>query len=838
MSKQAFDFNAHLISLKKEHYIPNSNIFVSVLLPLAIPKAYTYRVPKELVDSVSFGVRVEVQFGRNKMYSAVVIDIHQADPNQYDAKEIVSVIDKEAIITKTQLKFWQWMSNYYCCTIGEVMNAALPGGLRLDSETTLTIHPLFDGNADMLSDREYLIFEALTIQPELSIEQVYQVLQIKTIRPIIYSLIEKRVVMIKEELKTKYKVRTVTAVRLQEPFRSDEAKLSEAFGMVEKKSSRQLEALMAYIQLSRNQELVLAQEIYDKALVELSVLRALEKKGIFEVYRKDISRLGIYDEDTQQSPALSAQQQKAISEIKLSFIEKNVVLLHGVTGSGKTRVYAELIREAIDRGEQVLYLLPEIALTTQITSRLQQVFGDDIIVYHSKCGDAERVELWKKALEGKPIILSARSGLFLPFSKLGLIVVDEEHDGSFKQSEPAPRYNARDSAILLAMFHSAKVLLGTATPSVESYYNARSGKYGLVRMAERFGGLQLPEIIFANTLKDPKSKAKIDFTTTLIEALRAGYAQKEQSIVFQNKRGYAPYLQCQDCAWKADCVNCDVSLTYHKGAERLRCHYCGHFEQIPRVCPACGSGKLSIKGMGTEKVEDELKIFLPDAQIGRMDTDAIKTRNAHSRIINDFEEKRLDILVGTQMVTKGLDFDNVSLVGVVNADSLLYFPEFRASERAFQLLMQVAGRAGRKNKRGRVIVQTSNPLHPVLKDVEKGDYLSFFNREIQERRDFMYPPFVLLIQVQIRHKKPEVVNDASRIYADLLKKQLGKRVVGPALPSVARVRNYYLMDIMIKIEKDRQMIDIAKNLLINSIIDLKKHPGLSTVDVVINVDPA
>jgi primosomal protein N' (replication factor Y) (superfamily II helicase) len=820
-----------------EHHIPDSNIYVTVLLPLAIPKPYTYQVPRDLIDEVAFGVRVEVQFGKNKIYSAVVIDVHQTAPDRYEAKSIISVIDKEAIITQTQLKFWQWLASYYCCTLGEVMNAALPSGLRLDSETTLVLHPLFDGNTDFLSDREYLIYEALTLQAEITIEDAHKILNIKTIRPIIYSLIEKRVIMIREELKNKYKPKTVTAVRLQEPYRSDEKQLAEAFDKVEKKSSRQLEALMAFLQLAKNQEVVLAQEIYDKADTDLTVLKALEKKGILEVFKKEVSRIGVYDENTNSTPPLSEQQANAISEIKSNFQEKNVVLLHGVTGSGKTRVYVELMQEVIASGKQVLYLLPEIALTTQIISRLQKIFGDDIVVYHSKCSDAERVELWRKALEGKPIFMAARSGLFLPFSNLGLIIVDEEHDASFKQYEPAPRYHARDAAIVLAQIHDAKVLLGTATPAIETYYNAKTEKYGLVRMPERFGGLQLPQIIFANTIKDAKSRAKTDFTNELIEALKEAFKNKEQSIVFQNRRGYAPYIQCQTCAWSAMCENCDVHLTYHKGANSLRCHYCGHHAAVPKVCPACGSNNLNIKGLGTEKVEDELKIFLPDADIGRMDTDTVKTKNAHAQIISDFEEKRLDILVGTQMVTKGLDFDNVGLVGVVNADSLLFFPDFRAGERAFQLLMQVAGRAGRKHKRGRVIIQTSNPKHPVLFEVQNADFQAFFRREIQERKDFQYPPFFRLIHVTLRHKKPEVVNDAARIYAEMLKKHLGKRILGPTVPNPGRVRSYFLMDIMVKLERDASKISFTKDLLMQCVIDMKRHEGLSGVDVLIDVDP-
>lgn len=820
-----------------EHYTPDSNTFVTVLLPLAIPKPYTYRVPKDLISDIVFGVRVEVQFGKNKIYSAVVIDVHQHAPEKYEAKEIIAVIDKVAIITPAQLKMWQWMANYYCCTLGEVMNAALPSGLRLDSETTLLLHPLFDGNAELLNDKEYLIYEALTIQPELTIEQVHKILNIKTIRPIIYALIEKRVVIIKEELKTKYKPKTVTAVRLQAPYLTDESKLSEAFDKIEKKSSRQLEALIAFIQLSKNQSFVLAQEIYQKAAVDLSVLKGLEKKGILEVFKKEISRIDEYDDALQNSPALSEQQERAIKEITQHFESKNVVLLYGVTGSGKTRVYTELMQKTIDEGKQILYLLPEIALTTQIISRLQKIFGDSIVVYNSRCSDAERVELWRKALEGKSIFLAARSGLFLPFSNLGLIIVDEEHDASFKQMEPAPRYNARDTAIIMAQQQGAKVLLGTATPAIETYYNAQQGKYGLVRMNERFGGLKMPQILFANTIKNPKSRAKTDFTNDLIDALKHSFQQKEQSIVFQNRRGYAPYIQCEACAWSAMCDNCDVHLTYHKHADSLRCHYCGHFAHVPKTCPACGTNKLTVKGLGTEKVEDELKILVPDANIGRMDTDTVRTKNAHAQIINDFEEKRLDILVGTQMVTKGLDFDNVSLVGVINADALLFFPDFRAGERAFQLLMQVAGRAGRKNKQGRVIIQTSNPQHPVLQDVANANFYTFFNRELQERRDFQYPPFFKLIHVTLRHKKPEVVNEAAKLYATILKKHLGKRIVGPAIPNPGRVRNYYLMDIMIKIERDMEKINFTKSLLLEAIIDLKKHAGLSTIEVIIDVDP-
>jgi primosomal protein N' (replication factor Y) (superfamily II helicase) len=820
------------------HATYNSNVFATVLLPLALPKPFTYRVPLDFVEQLSFGMRVEVPFGKSKAYSAIVIDIHNNAPEQYEAKEIIAIIDKDAVITRRQLEFWQWLAAYYCCTIGEVMNAALPSGLKLDSETQIIPHQDFDGDPMQLTDKEYLVYEALTIQNELSIDQIQKILNIKTVRPIIYQLLEKKVVLIKAELKAKYKAKTVTCVRLQEPYRSDERKLSEVFAQIEKKAERQLEALMAFIQIARQKTEVLAQEIYTAAKVDSSVLKAMEKKGIFEVYKKETSRLVVYDDETGTIPALSDLQKTAVEKIKNHFEEKNVVLLHGVTGSGKTRVYVELMAEAIKRGEQILYLVPEIALTTQLISRLQKVFGDYIAVYHSKFSDNERVELWRSALLGKSIILGARSSLFLPFNNLKLIIVDEEHDASFKQAEPSPRYHARDAAIVLAQKSGAKVLLGTATPSIESYYNARHDKYGLVYMGDRFGGVKLPEIIFANVLKEKKDrKMQSHFSTTLLEQIKNVLANNEQVILFQNRRGYAPYMQCNTCGWKADCDNCDVSLTFHKGVNCLRCHYCGHYAAVPKVCGACGNNNLTIKGLGTEKVEDDARIYLPEANIGRMDTDTIKTKNAHAQLINDFEEKRLDIMVGTQMVTKGLDFDNVSLVGVINADSLLFFPDFRAGERAFQMLMQVSGRAGRRETQGKVVIQTSNPNHPVLIDVKNNDFLNFYKREIEERKDFLYPPFFRLIQITLRHKRPEVVNEAGKFFALLLKKHLGKRVIGPALPNIPRLRSYYLIDIMIKIERDQAKINFAKDLLLNSITDLKAQKGMSTVEIIIDVDP-
>jgi primosomal protein N' (replication factor Y) (superfamily II helicase) len=535
---------------------------------------------------------------------------------------------------------------------------------------------------------------------------------------------------------------------------------------------------------------------------------------------------------------LSNQQTQAIYDIKHAFETKNVALLHGVTGSGKTRVYTELMEKAIENGGQVLYLLPEIALTTQIISRLEKVFGDKITIYHSKLNAHERVELWSQAFGGKPIILGVRSALFLPFQNLKLVIVDEEHDSSFKQQDPAPRYNARDSAIFLASQYKAKVLLGTATPSVETYHNAQQGKFALVEMTERFGGLQMPDIEIVDMKLETKSKTVVgNFSSRLIDELKAALGRKEQVILFQNRRGYAPSYSCPTCAWTSECKNCDVTLTYHKFTNALNCHYCGYTIKLPKECPACGSKTLIIKGFGTERVEDELKIHLPEARIGRLDLDTARTRTQHSKIISDFEEKEIDILVGTQMVTKGLDFENVGLVGVLSADSLLRFPDFRASERAFQLLLQVSGRAGRKHKQGKVLIQAFDVKSVVLKDVQSNNYAAFFQREIEERKAFSYPPFVRLIGISLKHKKPEVLREASKVFNKLLRYHLGDRVSGPAIPLVEWVNTYYIYNYLIKLERDTSKLALAKQIIAEATHELQTLDGFSNVRVAIDVDP-
>ena len=820
------------------HPVHNAtSYYAEVILPLAIGKPYTYAVPEELVDRLQIGMRVEVQFGKSKLYTGLVMELHQRAPEQQYPKPLLSVIDDEPIVGEAQFKLWRWMSSYYICSLGEVMNAALPANFKLSSETRVTLGPLYHQDPDLLGEKEYLVAEALSLQEELSIKDLQDILGQKTVYPIIRRLLDKRVVYLKEEIKEKYRPRVIKCVRFQEPYLSDTMAQAAAFDLVSR-SEKQERVLLALVQLSKQQEFIRQSELIQRTETDHGTIKAMVKKEIVEVYEREVSRLGSYEEDTISASQLAPQQERALAEIKKHFEEKSVVLLHGVTGSGKTRIYLELIQEVIAQGGQVLYLLPEIALTTQITTRVQKVLGDEVVVYHSRLNHNERVELWQKVKAGQSAVLGPRSALFLPYENLSLIIVDEEHDPSYKQRDPNPRYHGRDTAIMLAHQFGAKVLLGTATPAIESYQNTRTGKYGLVELQERFGGIALPEIIIADARRAQREQELYNhFTGTLLETLKATLERGEQAILFQNRRGYSPTYRCPTCGWHSECVNCDVSLTYHKFREQLKCHYCGYSTKLPEQCPACGSPQLTLQGFGTEKIEDELKIFLPDAKIGRMDLDTVKGKHAHARIIGEFEDGKIDILVGTQMVTKGLDFERVGVVGVLSADQLLQFPDFRASERGFQLMMQVAGRAGRKHRQGQVVIQAFNTAHPVVQEVLQGDYPTFFRREITERQEFGYPPFVRLIRITLKHKKPQVVNDAMRLYAHWLKKELGEWVLGPAVPYVGRVRTYYLLDVLVKLERNPQKIKFAKHHIRKAAEQLKQTQGYSNVRVSIDVDP-
>lgn len=820
--------------------------FVDVLLAAAVPKAYTYRVPHELFDAVGVGQRVVVQFGKSKRYSGLIVTVHTNPPQEYQAKYIDSVLDSEPVVLPSQLKFWQWMADYYLCTMGEVMKAAMPTGYHLASETKLLLNPDYDLDARMgeLSDNEYLVVEALQVQEVLSVEDVSQLLQRKTVHQIIKGLIEHGAILVEEAVKERYKPRMVQFVRLAAAVQSEEA-LHAVFDSLAR-APKQLELLMAWIKLS-NWFSADVQEVKKTALqkaVEATSTQVsiLEKKGVFEIYEREEGRLPGDAMASDEAKNLSPHQQEACDAIKSEWETKDVVLLHGVTSSGKTEVYVRLMQEAISRGEKVLYLLPEIALTTQIINRLQRYFGSRVGVFHSRFNQHERVEVWQDVMshgDGRyDILIGARSALFLPFRNLGLIIVDEEHESSFKQFNPAPRYNARDSAIVLAALHKAKVLLGSATPAVESYWNASQGKYGLVEMTKRFGGTPMPEVLVSDVKEATRKKLmKSHFSPFLIEQMNETLERGEQIILFQNRRGFSPYIQCDTCAWIPMCTRCDVSLTYHKAAGTLRCHYCGYSLRAPNTCSACGDTNIKMKGFGTEKIEEELPLYFKDAKVARMDLDTTRAKHAYQRILNAFEEREIDILVGTQMVTKGLDFDNVGLVGVLNADNMLFYPDFRAHERSYQLMAQVSGRAGRKDKRGRVVIQTFNPYHAIIRNVIDNDYHAMYQNQVLERRNFHYPPFYRLIRITMRHRDVDRLNASADTFAAWLRARFPDRVLGPEFPAVSRIRNYYHKHVILKFEREVSPKKVKASLM-EVVETFRAHQTHRSVFVSLDVDPA
>jgi primosomal protein N' (replication factor Y) len=819
--------------------------FVDVVLPLSIPNTYTYRLPYELNDYIKTGIRVIVPFGRKKLYTGIVAKIHQEVPKNYQVKYVDSILDKEPIIIANQFKLWKWISEYYMANLGDVMNAALPSNFKLGSETKICIHPDFDKDYDKLTDQEYLIIEALELQEELSLKEVSEILEIKTIQSHIKKLIDKKAAIVSEELKSKYRPKYKSFVQIH-PNITSEDQLGVILNGLESsaRNKKQVDTLLQVIQHTnwRNAEQipVLKKTLLDGGISDSS-LATLAKKEILEIFSAEISRLSESDIDVNAIKALSENQERAYNEINTHFEDKDVVLLHGVTSSGKTEIYVKIIQEALDRGEQVLYLLPEIALTSQLINRLRHYFGDLVGVYHSRFNQNERIEIWNKVLNNDPhqyrIILGARSSIFLPYSNLGLIIVDEEHENSFKQYDPAPRYNARDVAIVLAIQHKAKVLLGSATPSIETYFNAKEGRYGLVELHERFGGVKMPEILCADLEKETKQKTmKSHFSSFLLTEMESALERGEQIILFQNRRGYVPMWSCEMCGWVPQCNNCDVSLTYHKSSNALKCHYCGYILPPPSSCGACGSRKLKMIGFGTEKIEDELSIYLPQAKVQRMDMDTTRSKNAYANIISDFENKHIDILVGTQMVTKGLDFENVGLVGILSADQMLKFPDFRAFERSYQLMSQVAGRAGRKNKRGKVVIQAFDPNHWIIQKVIQHDYIGMYTQEIIERRNFHYPPFYRMINIQLRHKDRDNVQYGAQYLAKLLTNVFKERVLGPEVPFVGRVRNLYLQNITLKFERNASPKKV-KDILKQKLDDFLAQHEFRSIRVIIDIDP-
>lgn len=823
-----------------QHTAGNDRItlFAEVILPLSIPKTYTYRVPYALRSAIQVGRRVVVQFGKSRIYTAIVVDITQQAPERYEAKYLLDVLDEAPVVNERQLRLWRWLAGYYLCYEGEVMQAALPAALKLASETKIVAVQAGGVDRDMLNDQEVLIMDALDIASELRVSDIVKLLGQKTVFPVIKRLFDKGFIRISEELTEKYRPRRRIFVQLNPLFATEEAKRM----MFEEldRAPKQLDAVLAWIQLNRGGGRVSKASVLESSGCGHSAFKALVDKEIFIAEERDVSRLDGAEVLLEASFELSPAQRDALAAIERGFAEKEVALLHGVTASGKTEVYIRLIERVLQEGRTVLYLLPEIGLTTQAIARLRLHFGQEAGVYHSRFNDNERAEVWHKVLEGGyKVVLGARSAVFLPFRDLGLIIVDEEHESSFKQFDPAPRYHARDTAIYLGKLHGAKVLLGSATPSVESYHNASAGKYALAELKERYGKARLPDIRLVNLTEERRKNKNVTyFTPQLLEHMEHALARKEQVILFQNRRGHTPVLICRICGYAPKCISCDVSLTYHKSTGKLHCHYCGFREDVLQVCPACGSTQIESRGGGTERIEEELGLLMPEARIGRLDIDAARGKYGFERILNDFDEGRLDILIGTQMVAKGLDFGNVSVIGVINADMLIHYPDFRAYERAFSLLSQVAGRAGRRDTPGVVIMQAYSTEHRILKQVLANDYRGMFTAERDEREQYGYPPFSRLIHIHVKHKvREKAYNSATRL-AVALREVLSTRVLGPEVPLVSRVRTYYIFTIMLKIERDGISISKVKEAVASIVTAFYTDKNNKGAFIQLDVDPA
>ncbi|MDB9777760.1 primosomal protein N' [Polaribacter sp.] len=784
--------------------------FIDVILPIPIQKTFTYSITKDEANFLQKGMRVAVSFGKTKMYTGLVFNIHQIAPTLYEAKEIHQILDEAPLVNEEQLKHWQWVSDYYMCSLGDVYRAALPSAFLLESETVLTKNEQ-EIDQSILLDDEFLIYEALQYQSQLTIHQVVTILGKKKVMPIVNSLLEKSVIRIQEEIYEQYKPKLVKYVRLHANYATDTSleTLLESLS----RAKKQREAVLSFFQLSANKKPIKAKDLEVQANVSSTILKSLVYKNIFEFYHIQIDRIS-FKGTTNNLKQLNEFQDLALKEVKETFTTKDVTLLHGITSSGKTEVYAKLIQEVLDAGKQVLFLLPEIALTTQIITRLQMYFGNQISVFHSKYSMNERVEVWKNVLENKSkagIILGARSALFLPFSNLGLIVVDEEHETSYKQFDPSPRYNARDAAIVLAKLHDAKILLGSATPSLESYFNAAQKKYGLVALNRRHGNVQLPKIELIDIKeKQRKKEMKGYFSDRMLLLIQEALDAKEQVILFQNRRGYSPVVECKTCGISPECPNCDVTLTFHKYKHELRCHYCNYQRAMPNSCGACGSNTLDTKGFGTEQIEMELKLLFPDFKIGRMDLDTTRGKYGYQKIIGAFESKEIDVLVGTQMLSKGLDFENVSLVGILNADTMLNFPDFRAHERAYQMMVQVSGRAGRSKKQGNVAIQTYNPNHQILQQVSTTSYAEMYKEQLQDRWEYKYPPYYRLIKITLTHRDYNKVDKGINWLAKAFQQSFGEYVLGPTAPAVSRIRNRYIKNLVIKVPP-KQSLANTKN---------------------------
>ena len=822
-----------------------SELFAQVILPLSLYDSYTYKVPESLHSQIQPGQRVIVQFGQKKLYAALVFSTSNSKPVDFEPKEIQQILDVEPIVLPQNFRLWQWIAKYYCCTLGDVFRAALPTGLKLESKSKI-----FLTGAEIeteISEKEDFILRQLEQDVTLLVE-LQKKLGTNFSYPALKSLLVKNLIFIEEKVSAKYKPKTESFVRFHPDIKT-EASLESKIEKL-KRAKKQLTLLYHFCNKTsafepRQIQVISKKELFDGTNFNSNILNELVKKGFLTQFQKQISRIETEEIDQVSINLLNQYQAEALTQIKVAFETKQVALIHGITASGKTEIYIHLIDEILKAGRQALYLVPEIALTTQIIKRLKNVFGQKVGIYHSKLNSQERVEIWEKVLQfqtepekGYQVVLGARSAVFLPFSNLGMVIVDEEHENSFKQYDPAPRYNARDMAVILGFQNKAKVLLGSATPSYESYYNALKGKYALVNLLKRHNDVELPEIIVADVKRAYKRKQmRSILSPELYKLIETALEKKEQIILFQNRRGYSPFVECFTCGWIPKCKNCDVSLTYHKYKKRLTCHYCGYNQPLHDSCDECGSVEVKTRGFGTEKIEVELKSIFRNARIARMDYDTTQTKNAFEKIINNLENQKTDILVGTQMVTKGLDFEHVSVVGILNADNLINFPDFRAHERAYQLISQVSGRAGRKYGKGKVVIQTSQPDHPLIQIIQNQDYNLALKAQLEERQLFKYPPYFRLIKIVVKHKNVDTVDRVSFQLGKELRKYSEFVVLGPEFPLVSRIQLWHHKEIWLKIDR-KQNLDIVKEFIIQSIKTVKHFPANSSCMINIDVDPS
>ena len=823
--------------------------FADIIVSMPLSHSFTYAIPPAMADVLRVGARVVVSFGKRRFYSGIVYRLHTQPPAQGQIKDIELVVDDAPIVLPEQLRLWDWMSGYYLCTMGEVMRAALPSALKLESQTYVEmLAPPDNVELAALSDVERRLLDIVAAcKKPPTVAELTERIAVRNPMAVLRRLVDRQMVNLAERLADRYRPKLRYYVELAPSHATPEAQhalldeLERSRATAQKRLFTELLAVAADSQQVRMPK----DELMAQADVSPAALSALVKRGAVVIQSEPESRLFRYAASVRPPAPLTGLQQAAFEAISMAFAQQKTVLLHGVTSSGKTEIYIHLIAKALERGQQVLYLLPEIALTAQIINRLRRVFGDRVGVYHSKYSDAERVEIYYGVMREQPapnqprydVVLGVRSSVFLPFRNLGLIIVDEEHESTYKQHNPAPRYHARDVAVMLAQMHGANVLLGSATPSVESYLNAKRGKYTLVELKARHGGVELPEIQIVDTKRAHKYKQmRSNFSTTLLDAIAAALANGEQVILFQNRRGFAQFVECAECGWVPRCEQCDVTLTYHKRGNQLVCHYCGHSLSQPTTCMACGSPNLQMRGFGTERIEDDLAIYFPDARVERLDLDSSRSRHAHERIVEQFEQGQIDILVGTQMVAKGLDFDNVGLVGIIGADAMLNFPDFRAHERSFQLMEQVSGRAGRKAKRGLVIVQTSQADHTVIQQVVQHNYVGLFEAQLAERREFLYPPYCRLVSIMLKHTNLDIAQQAATLFAQGLRSAMPNSVLGPEAPLVGRVQNLYIMEVLVKIEAQQPLARL-KALIVYYADAVRRTKGMSGLLVAIDVDP-